>query len=134
MVTIKYDGLGQQVWLARYEHYGDCAPHALVVDQAQNVYVTGYSIDRGTSQDFTTLKYVQNAVPETRLDLAQRLPTGEFQFRLTAEPGRWYDVLSSSNLAQWISLTNLANPTGQVPFVDGGSSETRRFYRAAKMP
>ena len=62
--TIKYDSLGKTKWVARYNgpaNESDLAT-AIAVDASGNVYVTGYSIDPNTRDDYTTIKYVQGPV------------------------------------------------------------------------
>ena len=57
--TVKYDSTGIEQWVARYdgpESGGDCAT-AIAVDDAGNVYVTGYSDGLGTHDDYATVKY-----------------------------------------------------------------------------
>jgi len=59
--------------------------------------------------------------------------TGPNQVGLTLSgpPGVNVTIQSSSNLVNWITLTNLANPTGTVQFTDTSASNIlRRFYRA----
>ncbi len=58
-VTIKYDSLGAQQWVARYDGAGNSgdAANAIAVDTLGNVYVTGLSCGSGTSYDFATVKY-----------------------------------------------------------------------------
>jgi uncharacterized delta-60 repeat protein len=63
--TIKYGPDGSQQWAARYDGTGSgrdvgCA---LAVDAAGNVYVTGHSAGSGTSDDYVTIKYVQEVTP-----------------------------------------------------------------------
>jgi uncharacterized delta-60 repeat protein len=57
-VTIKYDSLGDTLWVRRYNGPGDGPdnPYALTVDPTGNVYVTGFSWS-GTSDDYATIKY-----------------------------------------------------------------------------
>jgi len=56
--TIKYNSTGQQQWVARYNgptgSGGDAA--AIVIDTADNVYVTGYS-SSNVGLDYATIKY-----------------------------------------------------------------------------
>jgi hypothetical protein len=62
-VTIKYSPTGDQLWAAIFDspdHRQDF-PHALAVDQADNIYVTGYSPGTGNPNwDATTVKYSPN--------------------------------------------------------------------------
>jgi uncharacterized delta-60 repeat protein len=58
-MTIKYDVMGAEQWVARYDgpaHSSDFAL-AIVVDASANVYVTGRSYGSGTSNGYTTVKY-----------------------------------------------------------------------------
>lgn len=58
--TIKYDGDGNQLWVARYSGLrgGSSTGRAIAVDTAGNVYVTGDSgKGAGTSADYATIKY-----------------------------------------------------------------------------
>ncbi len=59
-VTIKYDPAGAQVWKSEYNGPGNSLDeaHAIVVDGAGNVYVTGWSFGgAGTGYDYATVKY-----------------------------------------------------------------------------
>jgi uncharacterized delta-60 repeat protein len=57
--TIKYNSTGQQQWVARYNgpENGDEELHAMAVDSAGNVYVTGWSGINNSHYDCTTVKY-----------------------------------------------------------------------------
>ena len=59
IVTIKYLPDGDTAWVRRYNGPGndvDCG-NAIAVDDAGNVYVTGYSYSTATSDDYLTIKY-----------------------------------------------------------------------------
>jgi len=57
--TIKYNSAGQEQWVARYT--GPRAfyarAEAIAVDGSGNVYATGFSLGRGSSNDYATVKY-----------------------------------------------------------------------------
>jgi uncharacterized delta-60 repeat protein len=57
--TIKYDAGGTAEWVARYNGSRSNYDYAsaLALDAAGNVYVTGYSQNMGTGQDYATIKY-----------------------------------------------------------------------------
>ncbi|MEA3311297.1 MAG: SBBP repeat-containing protein, partial [candidate division WOR-3 bacterium] len=58
--TIKYDSLGNQLWVARYDGSAneDDRAYSLALDNSGNVYVTGYSGGSGgINSDYATVKY-----------------------------------------------------------------------------
>jgi uncharacterized delta-60 repeat protein len=58
-VTIKYNGIGAQSWVARYDgpaHANDSA-YAMGLDPLDNIYVTGSSWGNDTEADYATVKY-----------------------------------------------------------------------------
>ena len=57
--TIKYDADGNQLWAATFDGAAQGSDYAaaLLVDDWNNVYVTGYSYGIGTGYDITTVKY-----------------------------------------------------------------------------
>ncbi len=57
--TVKYNQAGDTLWLRRYDGPG-MGPDwgtALVIDRANNIYVTGLSVEGNLTQDYTTIKY-----------------------------------------------------------------------------
>jgi uncharacterized delta-60 repeat protein len=58
-VTVKYDKLGKQTWVAIYNGPANRIDEAvaLVVDKAGSVFVTGKSFEEGSAFDCVTLKY-----------------------------------------------------------------------------
>ncbi len=58
-VTVKYDTLGKQTWVAKYNGPANRIDEAfaLAVDRAGNVYVTGKSLAEDSAFDCVTLKY-----------------------------------------------------------------------------
>lgn len=60
--TIKYDSVGNQLWVKRYDGPGGGEDHArsLTTDGSGNVYVTGSSDGGGENDDYATIKYHAN--------------------------------------------------------------------------
>lgn len=57
--TVKYDSIGNETWVARYNGpgNGDDAAYDITVDASGNIYVTGTSLGSGSSWDYATVKY-----------------------------------------------------------------------------
>ncbi len=64
-VTVKYNLSGIQQWETRYNGPGNGYDLAgsVEVDASGNLYITGYSTGSGTSYDFATIKYHDQALP-----------------------------------------------------------------------
>jgi len=60
--TIKYDTLGNELWVARYDGPGQNSDQAtaITLDSVGNVYVTGASWGIGTNVDYATTMYDSN--------------------------------------------------------------------------
>ncbi len=58
-VTIQYDSTGNELWVERYSGPGndDDQSRSIALDDAGNVYVTGWSFGGGTDFDYATIKY-----------------------------------------------------------------------------
>jgi hypothetical protein len=64
--TVKYNSLGVEQWVARYDGpvSGNDRVRAIAVDGACNVYVTGESEGSGTFYDYATVKYDASGVEQ----------------------------------------------------------------------
>jgi hypothetical protein len=123
---LKYDSDGHRLAVERDGDVGEYAAYALALDDAGNVYIAGYSSEKG----LVTGKYVQYPIP-TQLASATILTNGQFQFTLTGEAQQSYEIQASSDLMRWTTLTNLFSETGVAAFeaeLDG----PHRYYRAVK--
>ena len=72
------------------------------------------------------------APPPLRFESASLLPPQNLvRLVMTGEPGGSVTVSRSSNLVNWVFLTNLVNTNGILQFTDPSSSNAvQRFYRA----
>jgi Beta-propeller repeat len=57
--TIKYNSVGEEQWVVRYNGpgNGNDRANAITVDASENVYVTGKALGQGTGIDYATIKY-----------------------------------------------------------------------------
>jgi len=62
ITTIKYDPDGTELWVKRYNGSADDNDYGywLALDPSGNVYVTGQSVETGSDNDITTIKYAPN--------------------------------------------------------------------------
>ena len=57
--------------------------------------------------------------------------SGQLQLTLSAEPGRSYSIEASSNLRDWVAITNIVSTATSLQIVDPGLLAIKqRFYRA----
>ena len=74
-------------------------------------------------------------VMRPNMALPTRLPDGSVRLSLTATPGLTYRLDASTNLVDWAALTNIANPSGTIQFIDlEATNSSQRFYRAVWVP
>jgi hypothetical protein len=69
--------------------------------------------------------------PPAHFDSANLLPDGTLRLVATGGVNFTYTVEASTNLADWVALTNIFNQTGTFEFIDGDApNHGYRFYRA----
>ena len=64
--TVKYDTSGNQIWNSRYNGSADSTDivNSVGLDQAGNVFVTGYTMETSIDFDITTIKYDSSGIQQ----------------------------------------------------------------------
>jgi hypothetical protein len=75
-----------------------------------------------------------NMITALRLLSPKRLSGGQFQFTISSAPGQHLQILSSSNLVNWITNAVMTNSTGTTSYTDSTTGLGRHFYRAQQLP
>ena len=100
--TVKYDHLGNEIWVRRYDGpaMDDDMAFAITIDGSENVYVTGRSEGVGTDYDFATVAYDThgNLLWVERLNGSGTVPT---------MPGTWLQIHQGTSMS--LGLLSAAN-------------------------
>ncbi|HEY3250455.1 MAG TPA: SBBP repeat-containing protein, partial [Ignavibacteria bacterium] len=152
-VTIKYNSSGDTLWVRRYngpENNWDAA-HSLVIDAANNIYVTGVSYNSSTDFDYVTIKYSPSGAQQWiatydgpansedwAVDIALDAASNVYVTGYSLGSGTFYDYATvkynSSGVQQWVARYNgpgntkdnaaglAVDPIGNV-YVTGASGE-----------
>jgi Leucine-rich repeat (LRR) protein len=68
------------------------------------------------------------------LELMQRTPNGQVQLLLHVQPGKLYELQTSTNLANWSSLKLVQTNSFTMAFTDTTATPASRFYRLMEFP
>ncbi len=82
----------------------------------------------------TALSNPFNVITTLPLLLPQYPAGGPFRCTISGALGQRLEILASTNLLSWASVTNLTNTTGSALFTDPATNLVRRFYRAHQLP
>jgi hypothetical protein len=130
-LTIAYSSDGVPLWTNRYNGptNGYDQAFAMAVDGSGNIYVTGYS-----QGDCTTVKYAP--APSIRFSAIDLVPGPACRLTITAPTNLVFRLEASTNLADWLILTNYSNlPYSSIQYTDPLVPDfPRRYYRTAWAP
>ena len=85
--TVKYNSIGEEVWLISYNGTGngpDYLTAGIVLDAANNIFITGSSQGDFLSQNYATIKYSQQTVSTT---LTMNAPAGSQVLEVASSNG-----------------------------------------------
>jgi hypothetical protein len=88
--------------------------------------------DDGAGHTATSTPF--NVYTPLRLLSPQRPAAGPFTCTVSSDRGQRLEIMASTNLSNWITLTTLTNNTGTTNFTDSATGIGKRFYRAHKLP
>jgi hypothetical protein len=82
-LTVKYDASGNEQWAARYDGTGHTQDeaHAIAVDNAGYVYITGESTGNTSYEDVVTIKYATTGITEDT-----ELKIEDARYKMTVSP------------------------------------------------
>ena len=130
-LTIAYSSDGVPLWTNRYNGpaNGYDQAFAMAVDGSGNIYVTGYS-----QGDCTTIKYVP--APSIRFSAIDLVPGPACRLTITAPTNLVFRLEASTNLADWLVLTNYSNlPVSSIQYTDTlAPGFPQRYYRTVWAP
>jgi uncharacterized delta-60 repeat protein len=128
--TVKYSPAGTQLWAKRYNNGGYDQAAAIVRDNANNIYVTGFSAAASGENDFLTIKYNSSGTQQwaKRFDGAGDYPGDDYAKAIRVDgSGNVYVTGYGSNSANDDWLTVKYNSAGTLQwnqrFQTGGGTE-----------
>ena len=91
-----------------------------------------FVIEYGGGQGVWEITFPAMPTP-TRLETPARQSDGSFRFSVDGEAGRNWEISASTNLLDWLTLTNVLAPGSVFQFSDPAATNfPRRYYRASQ--
>jgi uncharacterized lipoprotein YddW (UPF0748 family) len=96
----------------------------------------GYSVEvsnlaGSVMSDVAMLTVIEPVAP--RIDWISVTPGGPVRLLVSGSPGH-YAIEASSNLVNWVELTNFTTTSNQFQYLQPSASEPQRFYRVLLIP
>jgi hypothetical protein len=110
----------------------DWQPAQYIVMTNSPAYFTDYSAPSFSQRFYRAVQVSQVQTPVSpQLGAVMLVSSGGVQVTLTGGVGQAYTVQTSTNLVDWVAVTNLVLPTGAGQFTDYPVTNCpQRFYRA----
>ncbi|RMF62117.1 MAG: T9SS C-terminal target domain-containing protein [Calditrichaeota bacterium] len=135
IVTLKYDSSGIIQWISIFNGNSndDDVPTALVIDDSENVYITGRSTAYNGFYDFLTIKYNSEGVqqwtayyngPDNELDAARAIAIDSFgNVYVTGKSGLFYNQnydfatikYNADGMEEWVARYNGSADFEDIP-------------------
>ncbi|MGB7054714.1 MAG: SBBP repeat-containing protein [bacterium] len=143
--TVKYDSLGNEEWVVRYNGLGndDDRATAMAIDESGNIYVTGWSIGLDSQPDYVTIKYdsvgneswaIRYDCPEHQPDIAVAIDVDNLgNVYVTGYSGDWYcDYVTIKYIqAPGISEYNVARKITNLNILPNPCKTSFEIYSSA---
>ena len=100
-----------------------------LTNNAGNYSVTLTNTNGAILSSVVTLTVIPPVTTPLQFQSITLLSNGAVQMQLTGSIGASYEIDASSNLINWIPLTNFINSNGTYLFLDGSASNLAGFYR-----
>ncbi len=134
--TLVYQWQKNQTNINNGGHYSGCATPTLSISSASTNDAANYRclVTGGCGSVLSSDATVTYLAPPSppRLDLVAVVAPNQVELVVSGEAGGSVTIRRSSDLANWVVLTNLVNTNGTVQFTDTTASNVvQRFYRAS---
>jgi PKD repeat protein len=115
---------------------GSGDPNPVKTYATPGIYTVGLSVAFGTaSYTAARTNYIAVAGPTAPPTLRIRANSGgAFEISIKGVEGIYYALQASSDLHQWVAVTNFVQPASEQMWIEQSPQPTQQFYRAVSLP